>query len=276
MRIDSHQHFWKYDATRDKWITEDMSVIRRDFLPEDLTPLLQRNNFDGCVAVQADQSDAETEFLLDLSARHDIIKGVVGWIDLRSSSLVLDSKLHAYRSRPKLKGFRHVVQGEPKGFLANRDFVEGVKKLGQHGFTYDLLVYHHQLEEALKFVYEVPDVKIVIDHIAKPSIRTKEKTRWELNMAAIATAGNVHCKLSGMVTEAAWMRWTKEDFKPFLDEMLEIFGPKRLLYGSDWPVCLVSASYEEQLDIVESYIQRLSVSEREQIMGTNAINFYNL
>jgi L-fuconolactonase len=276
MRIDAHQHFWKYKADRDLWITDEMSVIRRDFLPEDLQPILKQYNIDGCVAVQADQSEEETKFLLDLSAQHEFIKGVVGWIDLRSSGIILESKLQGYKAFPKLKGFRHVVQGEPKGFLADKNFIEGVRKLAQYGFTYDLLVYHHQLEEALKFVYAVPGVKIVIDHIAKPSIRTKEKTRWELNMAAIATASNVHCKLSGMVTEAAWMQWTKEDFEPFLDEMLEIFGPKRLMYGSDWPVCLLSGSYAEQLDIVESYIQRLSHTEREQIMGTNALNFYNL
>lgn len=274
MTIDAHQHFWKFDPVRDGWINDDMKVIQRDFLPEDLKPVLAARSVDGCVAVQADQSEDETLFLLSLAEKHDFIKGVVGWVDLRSDKL--RDRLHYFSQFPKLKGFRHVVQGEPKGFLSNPAFINGVRLLRSFNFTYDLLLYHHQLEEALVFLQQVPDVNIVIDHIAKPSIRTGEKTQWELNMAAAATFKNVWCKVSGMVTEADWKNWKTGDFTPYLDEVLEAFGPERILYGSDWPVCLVAASYDQQYAIVESFISTLSQHEKNLVMGENARRFYNL
>ncbi len=274
MIIDAHQHFWKYDPVRDSWITDDMDVIKRDFLSEDLLPELRANGVDGCVAVQADQSEDETHFLLDLAGKTTFVKGVVGWVDLRGDDLT--EKLLYFRKFKLLKGFRHVVQGEPAGFLLDKVFINGVNQLAKHGFTYDLLIYHHQLKEALAFVASVPDTKIVIDHIAKPSIVSGEKTQWELNMAAMATFPNIFCKLSGMVTEASWRDWKRDDFYPYLDEVLEAFGPKRLMYGSDWPVCLVAASYKEQFDIVRDYISRLSEAEQRQILGGNAVAFYKL
>lgn len=274
MKIDAHQHFWKYDPVRDSWITDEMSVIRRDFLPGDLQPILSRNGLDGCVAVQADQSANETEFLLDLAKQNDFVKGVVGWIDFAAPDL--KEQLAQYSSEPLLKGFRHIVQGEPKGFLTNQKFIDGVRQLSGTRFTYDLLIYHYQLEEALYFLGKTTDVQIVIDHIAKPSIRTGEKTQWELNMAAVSSFPNVCCKVSGMVTEADWTGWTKEQIYPFLDEILESFGPLRMMYGSDWPVCLLAASYERQLEIVTDYISSLSTSEQQRIMGGTATSFYNL
>lgn len=274
MTIDAHQHFWKFDPVRDGWINNDMKVIQRDFLPEDLKPVLAARSVDGCVAVQADQSEDETHFLLSLAEKHDFIKGVVGWVDLRSDKL--RDRLHYFSQFPKLKGFRHVVQGEPKGFLSNPAFINGVRLLRSLNFTYDLLLYHHQLEEALVFLQQVPDVNIVIDHIAKPSIRTGEKTQWELNMAAAATFKNVWCKVSGMVTEADWKNWKTGDFTPYLDEVFEAFGPERILYGSDWPVCLIAASYDQQYAIVESFISNLSQHEKNLVMGENARRFYNL
>jgi L-fuconolactonase len=274
MIIDSHHHFWKYDPVRDTWITDEMKSLQRDFFPEDLKNLLRENGIDGVVSVQADQSDAETEFLLSLANKNDFIKGVVGWIDLRADDL--QEKLSRCKQEKKLKGFRHIVQGEPSGFLDDNAFIKGVNTLGEFGYTYDLLIYHHQLEEALRFVHRLPEVKIVIDHLAKPSIRTGEKTHWELQMAAMATFPNVYCKISGMVTEAVWQKWKKEDFLPYLDEVLESFGPSRLMYGSDWPVCLLAATYGEQIELVRNYISTLTSAEQEAIMGKNAIGFYNL
>jgi len=272
--IDAHQHFWKYNPVRDSWINDEMKVIQRDFFPADLWPHLKAHGIQGCVAVQADQSEEETNFLLKLADEHDFVKGVVGWVDLRSPNL--QERLHHYTQYKKLKGFRHIAQGEAPGFLLHPDFIKGVRALTRFGFTYDLLVYHYQLAEAINFAHEVPDVKIVVDHLAKPSIRTKEKTKWELNMAALSTFKNIHCKISGMVTEADWKNWKPEDFHPYLDELFEMFGPERLMYGSDWPVCLVAASYEAQFNIVDSYLNRFPAHEKHLVMSENARKFYNL
>jgi L-fuconolactonase len=272
--IDSHQHFWKFDPVRDSWINDKMSIIRRNFFPADIQPSLAKNQITGCVSVQADQSEVETEFLLQLADQNDFIKGVVGWVDLRSPNL--KERLTYFKKFKKLKGFRHVVQGEPRGFLLQDNFIDGVNLLHEYGFTYDLLIYHYQLEEALHFVSKVPDVKIVLDHMAKPSIRTGEKTHWELNMAALATYKNVWCKISGMVTEAEWTKWKSDDFYPYLDEVFEAFGTDRIMYGSDWPVCLVAATYDQQLAIVQLYLSKFSPEEKRQVMGDNARRFYNL
>ena len=273
-RIDSHQHFWKYNPIRDGWITHDMKVIQRDFFPEDLSPILQENQINGCVSVQADQSEEETLFLLTLAGQNDFIKGVVGWIDFKSKKI--KERLSFYSAFPKLKGFRHVVQGEKDGFLMDKDFLVGISALSDFNFTYDILVYSRQLEEVVQFVRKFPDQKFVIDHIAKPSIKAKETNEWRKNMLMISAFENVSCKLSGMVTEADWKNWKLEDFMPYLDHMMTVFGSSRLIYGSDWPVCLLAASYAQQLGIVESYISRLSISEKESIMGGNAVRFYNL
>jgi L-fuconolactonase len=274
MTVDAHHHFWKFDPIRDSWITADMQAIRRDFLPEDLKPVLAANGVDACVTVQVGQSEQETRAMLDFAEQHAFIAGVVGWVDLRARDL--GERLQHFQSFYKLKGFRHIVQGEPAGFLLQKEFIAGVRLLQHYGFTYDLLVYHHQLGDALQFVREVPGVKIVVDHIAKPSIRTGEKTDWELNMAALATFKNVHCKISGMVTEADWKNWKAADFYPYLDEVVEAFGTDRLMYGSDWPVCLVAASYEQQLNIVQTYFSKFSDTEKRAVMGENARRFYNL
>jgi len=272
--IDSHVHFWHYDKSRYSWITGKMKELHQDYLPKHLELTLKRNNIQGVVAMQADQTEVETLFLVELSKTNSIIKGVVGWVDLRSDNLT--DRLVYFREFPKLKGFRHIVQGEPAGFLENTKFISGINELHKHGFTYDLLIYHYQMQEALSFVAKIPDTRIVIDHIAKPAIARGEKTQWELNMAAMATFPNIFCKLSGMVTEASWRNWKRDDFYPYLDEVMEAFGPERLMYGSDWPVCLVAAQYREQLDIVRSYISRLSDEEQKAILGENAVAFYGL
>lgn len=274
MYIDAHQHFWRYEPIKDSWITDEMSVIKRDFLPDDLEPLLTKHNFDGCVAVQADQSEQETHALLLHADQYNFVKGVVGWVDLMSPDL--RERLDYFSQFEKLKGMRHIVQSEPAGFMLRPEFVRGIKILQEYNLTYDLLISHRQLEEALSFVQQFPNLKIVVDHIAKPSIKTKEKTHWELNMAAMATFENVYCKISGMVTEANWSSWKPEDFFPYLDELFECFGAKRLMYGSDWPVCLLAATYDQQFDIVEQYTSRLTRNEKLLVMSENSRIFYNL
>ncbi len=273
-RIDSHQHFWKYNPVRDSWITEDMQVIRKDFYPAHLTPILTENNFDGCVAVQADQSEDETNFLLDLADQHSFIKGVVGWVDLRSE--IVEERLLHFSQHPKLKGVRHIVQAEPNGFMKQKEFLRGIKTLKKFNLPYDILIKEHQLEETVWFVNQFPDQKFVIDHIAKPHIGKTDKISWRKNMAALSTFPNVFCKLSGMITEADWKNWKYADFEPYLDNVFSFFGINRVMYGSDWPVCLVAGSYQQQLGIIEKYTSAFSDSEKQMIMGENAIRFYNL
>lgn len=251
-----------------------MKIIQRDFLPADLAPILEKNKLDGCVAVQADQSDKETQFLLQLAHEHEFIKGVVGWVDLTSEAL--HDLLYHYSSFKKLKGFRHIAQGEPLGFLRGEEFSKGVGALKDFNFTYDILIYPHQLPDAIWLVSQHPHQQFVIDHLAKPVIRKKEFHPWSEQMKELASFDHVYCKLSGMVTEAVWDRWTTDDFKPYFDFIIEQFGTSRVMYGSDWPVCLVAASYEKQLALVEDFLQPFSALEKHQIMGENAIRFYNL
>ncbi len=259
---------------RDSWITDDMSVLQKDFYPKDIEPLLRKNKFDGCVAVQADQSETETNFLIELAAENSFIKGVVGWVNLLSPSI--EDRLTHFNKQSKLKGVRHVVQGESTGFLMQKDFLRGIKALEKFNLTYDILIREHQLEEAIWFVNQFPNQKFVIDHIAKPQMGKAGKSEWKKGMAVLAAFPNLYCKLSGMVTEANWKSWKHEDFTLYLDSVFENFGTRRLMYGSDWPVCLVAASYRDQLSIVEQYISHLTEVEKQAIMGENAIKFYNL
>jgi L-fuconolactonase len=274
VKIDSHQHFWKYDDREDPWITDEMKVIKRDFLPSALEVILARSGFDGCVAVQSRQNEKHNLFLLDLADRNNFIKGIVGWIDLQSTDLaqqLSDSSKHG-----KLKGFRHVVQAESAGFMMRKTFIDGVNMLSKHGFTYDLLIASSQLDEALSFVSCIHDTKIVLDHLAKPAISRHEHTEWREHMRAMSKFENVYCKVSGMVTEANWHNWRKQDFHPYLETVAEFFGPARMLYGSDWPVCLLAASYDEQLKITQDYFSEFSPDERNQIFGLTATKFYSL
>ncbi|CAN5529075.1 amidohydrolase family protein [soil metagenome] len=275
MRIDSHQHFWKYHPVKDAWITDDMKVIQRDFLPADLSPLLQQNNVDGCVAVQADQSETETDFLLQLAKENDWIKGVVGWTDLRAPNL--EEKLQHYAQYNKIKGFRHVVQAEPADdFLLGAEFCNGIALLSKYHFTYDILVFPRQLKHVAAFVQQFPDQPFVIDHLAKPDFKKADFAEWEKAMRVAAAYPNVSCKVSGMVTEANWSSWTNDDFTYCLDVVVEAFGINRLMFGSDWPVCLVAASYQETCNIVHRYFMQFSIAEQEKLWGQNAVDFYHL
>lgn len=274
MKIDAHQHFWKFDPVRDAWIDDSMEVIRRDFMPEDLASLLRENGFDGCVSVQADQSEEETNFLLGLAENHDFIKGVVGWVDLKSPDL--KQRLEQFSQYDKLKGFRHILQGQPAGTMLEESFINGIKTLQETRFRYDVLIFENQLHETVKFVERVPDMHFVIDHIAKPAIKESSFDDWATHMKKLAKFPKVHLKLSGMVTEADWDHWKKDDFIPYLDTCLELFGADRLMIGSDWPVCLLAGEYDEVIGIVEDFLDGLSDTEYEDIMGITAVKFYQL
>lgn len=274
MIIDSHHHLWKYAPFTHAWITDEMKVLQRDFLPKEFLDVLNKHSVEGCVVVQASQTEEETEFLLSLANEYEFIKGVVGWVDLKSPDLEL--RLEYFSQFKKLKGFRHVVQSEPAGFLSDTQFIEGVRKLNKFNFTYDLLIYHYQLKEAVSFLQQVTDVNIVVDHLAKPSIKTKELASWKSYMRIAAYYDNVYCKVSGMVTEADWHNWREDDFIPYLDEVFAMFGTQRVMYGSDWPVCLLAASYEKQLSLIQRYLSGFSDGEKELVMGKNAKIFYNL
>ena len=275
MNIDSHQHFWRYDSRRDTWITDEMSVLKRDFLPEDLISHLRANDVQGSIAVQADQSEAETMFLLDLAAQFDEIKGVVGWVDLRAPGLT--ERLEYFSRFQKLCGFRHIVQSEANDrFLLREDFLEGIRQLQQFSFTYDILIYPHQLSAAIELVARFPQQRFVLDHLAKPVIRSGVLSPWAQQIRALAANPNVHCKLSGLITEGDWGSWRDADFRPYLDVAFAVFGPDRLMFGSDWPVCLLAGSYREVKELIAAYVSDLRNEEREKIFGLNAAKCYGL
>jgi L-fuconolactonase len=273
--IDAHQHFWKFDPVRDSWITDEMAVIQRDFFPGDLQPLLTKNNIDGCVAVQADQSEMENTFLLSLANQNDFVKGVVGWVDFQARDIT--DTLAKYSAHKKMKGFRHVLQGEKqRDFMLRPAFLNGIGKLHQFNYTYDILIYPDQLRFTEDFVNNFPDQPFVIDHLAKPYIKEGKIDEWKREMEILARYDNVLCKISGMVTEADWKNWKIGDFTPYLDVVVDAFGMERLMYGSDWPVCTVAGSYDRVFDIVRQYFSSFSKAEQQMFFGANAIKFYNL
>ena len=273
--IDSHQHFWKFDPVRDSWIDEPMATIQRDFSPMDLKPLLAANSFEGSVVVQSDQSEAENAFQLDNASRNEFIKGVVGWVDLQADNV--HDRLAYYSQFKKMKGFRHVLQGEKqRDFMLRPQFKKGIGELHAFGFTYDILIYPDQLSFTEQFVKSFPYQPFVIDHIAKPYIKDKKIDQWKKELQALGKYENVSCKISGMVTEAEWKNWKKEDFRPYLDVVFETFGTHRIMFGSDWPVCLVAASYTQVVDIVKDYFSTLSANEQEAFFKSNAERFYKL
>lgn len=275
MTIDSHQHFWKYNPVKHSWIDDDMSVIRKDFLPSDLKKVYKENGVDSCVAVQADQTLEETDFLLNLADENDFIKGVVGWADLRDEHI--DTVLEAYHPNKHLKGWRHVVQDEPDhNFLMRPDFLRGISYLEKYDYAYDILIFPHQLGATLEFVRQFPHQKFVIDHIAKPYIKDGFYDGWAILMKEIAKHENVFCKISGMITEADYNSWKPQQINHYMDLVLNGFGTKRLLYGSDWPVCLVAGNYAQVKSLVTNFISTLTNDEQEAIMGNNAVEFYNL
>lgn len=274
MTIDAHQHFWKYSPEEYAWIDDSMSVIGKDFLPPDLAPLLKKAGISGCVAIQAAQTEAETRFLLDLSHKHPFIMGVVGWLDMLDPNLA--ERVEVYLSVNTFKGVRHTVQSEPNGYMTAPAFIKGLRTLGSYGLTYDLLISEGQLGEAFQLISQLPDQDVVIDHIAKPNIRIQSYAHWSRWMKKISVFPNVSVKLSGMITEADWSRWKKDDLKPYLDFCIETFGPERLMFGSDWPVCLLASDYSAVVAVVQDHICTLSQTDQNAVLGQTAIRFYKL
>ena len=275
MIIDAHQHFWKYNPKRDSWINDEMAVLKRDFLPAELKKIYSTNKIDGCIAVQADQSMEETDFLLELAEKNNFIKGVVGWID--PSSVKFRETLNSYDSNTALKGFRNIIQGEDDDrYFKNALFLQGFSLLQETRFSYDVLIYHHQLPSAIRFTERFPDQRFMIDHCAKPPIKQASIKKWKSDIKTIAENPNMYCKLSGLVTEADWSKWNYQQISPYLEIAGEYFGTERICFGSDWPVCLLAARYEKVLEIINTFCQQVSPPERENIWSGNAMNFYQL
>jgi L-fuconolactonase len=277
LKIDAHQHFWKYDPVRHSWINDAMWVIRRDYSPADLLPLLQAAGMDGCVTVQVNQTEDENKELLALADQNDFIRGIVGWVDLQNPDV--EFRLEWYKEAyPKMKGFRHILQSErDRASMLKPAFKRGIGSLLKFGYTFDILIFPDQLGYTREFVASFPDQPFIIDHIAKPYIKDRFITEeWKDAMRAVAAFPNVSCKISGMVTEEDWKHWKSEHFRPYLDTVVEAFGPGRIVFGSDWPVCLVAARYEQVVSIVDDYFAGFSADERAALFGGNASAFYGL
>lgn len=275
MRVDAHQHFWKYNPVEYEWVDDSMAAIQRDFLPEDLAPELERNQLQGSVAVQARQTLEETRWLLELADRSSKILGVVGWVELCSPDV--RAQLSAFVGNPKLVGIRHIVQSEPDDrFLLRPDFLRGIASLEEFDLAYDILIYTKHLPVAAEFVERFPRQRFVLDHLAKPAIKSREIESWATGIRRLAALPNVFCKLSGLVTEADWQGWKPEDITPYLDIAFEAFGASRLMIGSDWPVCLVAGSYSRTMGVVKDYLKRHPAEIREAVLGENARRFWRL
>jgi len=275
MQIDAHQHFWIYNAAEYGWIDDSMAALRRDFLPADLAPELTRNGFLGSVAVQARQTLEETRWLLELAKRSSSILGVVGWVDLTSPEA--HSQIATFAKNPKLVGIRHIVQSEPDDrFLLRPDFLRGIALLEEFDLAYDILIYARHLPVAAEFVESFPRQRFVLDHLAKPQVKTAEILTWADGIRRLAAFPNVFCKLSGLVTECDWQRWEAEQITPYLDVAFECFGPSRLMIGSDWPVCLTAATYSQAIGVVMNYLDRYPAAAREAVLGSNAQRFWRL
>ena len=275
MRIDAHQHFWMYNEREYGWIDDSMATLRRDFFPADLKPELEGNGFQGCVAVQTRQTLEETRWLLELAEQAPFIFGVVGWVDLRSPRLRFE--LESLAANSKLVGARHIVQSEPdERFLLQPDFLRGIAMLEELNLTYDILIYARHLPVAAEFVAKFPQQRFVLDHLAKPPIKSGAIDAWLRGIRELAAFSNVYCKVSGLVTEADWRAWKPEDMRPYLDVAFECFGPSRLMIGSDWPVCTVAGSYSRVMNLVKDYLGKCAEEERDAVLGGNAASFWRL
>jgi L-fuconolactonase len=275
MRIDTHQHFWRYNAEEFGWIDDSTAALRRDFLPHDLEPELAAARFDGSIAVQARQTVDETKWLLNLAASSPCILGVVGWVDLRSPDVRLH--LEEFAGNPKLLGIRHIVQSEPDDrFLLQPDFLRGVTVLEEFDLTYDILIYPKHLPVAAEFVQRFPRQRFVLDHLAKPPIKSGDLHPWASGIGELAKSPNVFCKLSGLMTEADWKNWKPEHIAPYLDVAFDSFGPDRLMIGSDWPVCTVAASYSRAMNVIREYLSQYPSDVQNSVLGENAQRFWKL
>lgn len=274
MIIDSHVHFWKFDPIRNAWITEDMNVIRQDFLPKDLYLHLNENQVEGCIAVQADQSDEETSLLLNLAKENTFIKGVVGWIDLTSEKL--EESLKNYQSENLIKGFRHIAEGEKIEFLLQENVLNGIKKLHQFNYTFDILLRQHQLSDAVKLSEKLPDQPFMLDHCGKPDLKTNDLKSWKENISELARNPNVYCKISGLLTQVNWNSIDEKSIFETLDFVFSQFGINRTVFGSDWPVMLLGGNYKLWIELISKYMSQFSKKEQELFYSGNVIQFYNL
>lgn len=275
MVIDAHNHFWKYDQQKYNWISDEMSVLQQDCFPGDMKPMAEKFNVEGLVAVQATQNKEENDFLLNLAEQDPLVKGVVGWVDLTADDLA--DRLQDLSIHPKFVGIRHMIQSEPDPeFMLRKDFQRGIALLMDYQLTYDILIDDRLLPVTTSFVEKFPDQKFVLDHIAKPPIKAGKLYPWETNIRQLAKNTHVNCKISGLVTEADWNSWKEDDIKPFLDVVFDAFGPDRLMFGSDFPVCLLAADYERVIGLVQKYIKEFSIQDQEKIMAQNAVDFYGL
>lgn len=274
MIIDAHVHFWNFHPVKDSWITSNMEVIRKDFLPADLESCFLDHQVEGCIAVQADQSEAETNFLLTEAESNAIIKGVVGWIDFLAPDI--EERLIHFSQFKKLKGFRHIAQAEKKGFLLQKQFLEGLELLDQYNFTYDILLKADQLDDAIKLVEKLPHQAFVLDHCGKPDIKNKNTALWKDQLRMLAQNSNVHCKVSGLITEADWNNWNEQEIFNCLDVAFEHFGVGRLLFGSDWPVMLLAGNYTKWLQLLKLYAEQFTEAERNSFFSENTKAFYKI
>lgn len=286
--IDAHVHFWRYSAAQDAgfgWIDARMDVLKRDFLPQHLAQLTRPSGpshagdtgdtavIEGCIAVQAAQMLEETRFLLRLSDEHAFVRGVVGWVDLRAEHV--ESELEEFAAHPRFKGVRHIAQDEQDDrFLAREDVVRGIAKLARFDLAYDVLVYARQLPAAIELCRSLPNQRFVLDHVGKPEIRAQKHDPWAEHLRELAQCENVACKLSGLVTEADWQRWTPDDLAFYLETALEAFGPERVMIGSDWPVCLLAASYADAIGVARGAVAAFSADERAAMLTQNALHWY--
>lgn len=272
--IDAHHHLWRYNEAEFGWISPDIEVLKRDFLPAELACEMARSGVDGAVLVQACESLDETRWLLECAAENPFIRGVVGWLPLAEGNVA--AVLEEFAGARKLKGVRYVLQAEAEDFMLGENFNSGVASLLGTGLVYDILIFERHLANTVEFVRRHPGQRFVLDHLAKPKIRAGELEPWRTNLFALAEAGDVYCKISGMVTEADWGAWTLDGLRPYLDTALEAFGPERLMAGSDWPVCLLATSYGQWWETIREWVAELSAEEREAIMGGTATRAYGL
>ncbi|MDQ7947868.1 MAG: amidohydrolase family protein [Pedobacter sp.] len=272
--IDTHVHFWNFDPVRDSWINADMAVIQRDFLPADLQRADPEHKLEGCIAVQASQSEAENVFLLDLASKNKLIKGIVGWVDLCHP--LLGEHLGYWKNFPLIKGWRHVLQAENEDFILAKSFIDGLRQLREHGYSYDLLCYHDQLPSMIRLVDLVPGQSFILDHCGKPNIKSGNMAAWADNISILAQNQNVCCKLSGLLTEADWQNWTEKQIFDCFDVVFNQFGLDRILFASDWPVLTLSRSYQQWIGLVKKYLEQFSTDEQHKILRDNAIRCYRL
>ena len=274
MKIDAHQHYWQFNPQRDSWIDETMAVLQRDFLPPHIHGEMKQRDFTGSAAVQAAENDEETQWLLSLAAQYNWIQKVIGWVDLAADNI--DATLEGYASEKRLAGFRQILQSRPPEYLADSGFRRGIAALRKFEYTYDVLIFPQHMPETIRLVRDFPEQLFVIDHLAKPAIRNGEIAVWEDNLRQIARCENVYCKISGLVTEADWRAWKPSQLLPYIEVALEAFGANRLMFGSDWPVATLAASFSQVVDVIQSSLEHLSSSEQQMIMGGTASQFYGI